>query len=284
MRSEWGDPPAYADGGGGGGLRLPRMTTVTKALLWSNGIAFLLLVLVDSFTTPAQFRGLIDFIALSPQVWWDHFPLVPLWQLVTYGFLHSTTDAMHVLFNMLALYFFGTMVEGIVGPRRFLVTYVTAVLLGGVAQLTFGLVLASQGAPSYPTLGASGAVMCIIIAAAVMMPETRVIFILFPLKLRTLAMILVGLDVFRMLRGGTGVAWLVHLTGAGYGFMAVRRRWIWRDPLQDFEDRLQRSRAGRESDDRERLDALLERINREGMTTLSRAEKAFLKRMSARKR
>jgi len=279
MRTEWGDPPAYA---GGGGPAFPRMTVVTRKLLWINAVAFGALFLLVRFV-PALGVPTFNVLSLSPRLWWEAFPLVPFWQLASYGFMHSPSDVFHVLFNMLALYFFGTMVEGIVGGRRFLVTYLIALLLGGVAQLTLGLVMMAQGVAVPPTLGASGAVMCVIVAAAVMMPETRVIFILFPLKLRTLALILVGIDVFRMLSaGGSNVAWLVHLTGAAYGFLAVRRRWIWSDPLEVLAVRREVKQRENVAADRARLDALLKQIHNEGIHSLSRRDKEFLKRQSRR--
>jgi membrane associated rhomboid family serine protease len=282
MRPEWGDPPRGA-GGGFGGLVFPSPTPVTRRLLWINGLCFLALFVLVKLVPPVG-RSLVTWLELNPLLWWTTFPLVPVWQVLTYGFLHSMGDIFHLLFNLLALYFFGTLVEGIVGGRRFLALYLVALVLGGVAQLLLGLVTVASGAVAAPTLGASGAVMAVLVAAAVMQPDARVIFILFPLRLRTLALILVGIDVFRMLSGGSSVAWLVHLTGAAYGFLAVRRRWIWSDPIGALQRRQTARSARREADDRQRVDELLARINAEGLGSLSAREKAFLKRVSRRRR
>jgi len=284
MRPQWGEPQGAGGGGGLGGLAFPALTSVTKTLLWANGIIFLVLfVLVRA--VPGVGTPLYELLALQPGQWSRWFPLVPLWQLVSYGFVHSLSDIFHLLFNLLALYFFGTMVEGIVGGRRFLLTYLTAIVLGGVFQLGYGLVEIAAGGAAPPTLGASGAVMAILVAAAVMQPDTRVIFILFPLRLRTLALILVGIDVFRMLSPGAGhVAWLVHLTGAAYGFLAVRWRWIWRDPLESWAGRRAARSALRAEQERQRVDQLLARISERGLQSLSARDKAFLKRVSARRR
>lgn len=283
MRPEWGDPPGYDGGGGFGGLSFPALTSVTKALLWANAIVFGALFLLVRLPGGLG-ESLYGLLSLEPAQWWGWFPLVPVWQLVTYGFVHSLTDIFHILFNLLALYFFGTMVEGVVGGRRFLVAYMTAIVLGGIAQLTMGLIQLGQGIPVGATLGASGGVMAMIIAAAVMQPNARIIFFIFPLRLATLALILVGIDVFRMLTGGSGTAWLVHLTGAAYGFLAVRRRWIWADPLASWERRRQVRQVEQAAADSQRVDELLARIQRDGMQSLSSSEKAFLKRVSSRKR
>ncbi len=282
MRREWGDPPGE---GGFTGLSFPRLTDGTRVLLWANGIAFAVQFLLWRFALPIydadarQQIGLVYWFALTPGKW-AQGPLVPIWQLVTYGFLHSLTSIHHILYNMLGLYFFGTFIEGIVGRRRFLLTFLAAMIAGGLAQLILGLVSLGPDRTVPPTLGASGAVMCLIVAAAVMQPEMRVIFILFPLKLRTLALIMVGIDVFSMLSGSSGTAWLVHLTGAAYGFLAVRRRWIWRDPLGAVHERRRARAARRKSADEQRLERLLERIHSQGMGSLSRRERTFLKRVS----
>jgi membrane associated rhomboid family serine protease len=282
MRPEWGDSSGPA-GGGFGGVAFPVPTSVTKALLWANGLCFLaLFVLVR--VAPGVGAPLYEWLSLNPAQWWRWFPFVPVWQLLSYGFLHSLGDIFHLLFNLLALYFFGTLVEGIIGPRRFLVLYLVALVLGGAAQLLLGLAQMASTGLAAPTLGASGAVMAILVAAAVMQPDMRVIFILFPLKLRTLALILVGIDLFRMLSPGTSVAWLVHLTGAAFGFLAVRRGWIWSDPVGALRQRQEQREARREVDDQQRVDELLARIHAEGLHSLSASEKAFLKRVSSRRR
>jgi membrane associated rhomboid family serine protease len=285
MRPSWSASPPH-DSGGLGGLAMPRPESVTKALLWANGIVFaLLFVLLKALPHVGGF--LYDVLSLQPSQWREWFPLVPFWQVLTYSFLHSPDDIFHLLFNLLALYFFGTMVEGIVGGRRFLTTYLIAAMLGGAVQLAIGLVQLASGAPAPPTYGASGAVMATLVAAAVMQPHARVIFIIFPLKLRTLALILVGVDVFRLLSSGpTMVAVPVHLTGAAWGFLAVWRRWIWIDPLEGWARRSRERAAAREQRDNERLDRLLVQIHdpNRGLSSLSERDKAFLKRVSARKR
>ena len=79
------------------------------------------------------------------------------------------------------------------------------------------------------------------------------------------------------------MARFAHLSGALFGYLAVRRSWIWSDPvagLGAWRDRRERERAGSE---RERLDELLAKINREGIQSLTGRERAFLKRVSQRR-
>jgi membrane associated rhomboid family serine protease len=258
--------------GGGPEIRLPVVLPASKGLLWANGIVFVLALLLADW-----FEGVF---ALWPSQWAERAPWFPVWQVLTYGFLHSTGDPFHLLYNLLGIYFFGSMLEGIVGPRRFLAWYLAAIALGGVVQLAAGL---AQGAPPGYTLGASGGVLFLIVASAVLRPETLVIFILFPMQLKTLAMILVGIDVFSLLSQSGDTAYLVHLSGAAMGFAAAKLGWIWVDPIEKLEEqRAAAAQRGAEEDAR-RLDRLLEQIHRRGIGSLSRSEKAFLKRMSSRK-
>ena len=278
---EWDESPP-GRGGGGGGLALPVLRGATRKLVWINGGVWLVSFLLMRFA-PELGGALLDQLLLDPRRWWSDFPLVPVWQVLTFGFLHSPGEVGHVLFNLLTLYFFGTALEGLIGTRRFVVTYFAALLLGGVLQVLLGFVGYASGWWAVPpTLGASGAVMAVLIAMATLQPNTQVIFILFPLRLRTLALILVGIDVFRMLSGGSGVAWQVHLMGAAYGFAAVKLGFIWKDPLEVLARRRAQQQVRTERDQTERLDELLARIHEKGLNSLSSSEKAFLKRVSKR--
>jgi membrane associated rhomboid family serine protease len=259
--------------GGGPEIRLPLVLPVSKALLWINGGVFLL--------TLAQGK-LIEWFALSPSRWAEGFPLVPLWQLLTYGFLHSRDDPFHLLYNLLGIYFFGSMLEGIVGSRRYLAWYLAAIVFGGIVQLVDGLLAVADGPVGY-TLGASGGVLFLIVACATLRPRALVIFILFPMQLKTLALILVGIDVFRLVSPSSGTAYLVHLAGAAMGFGAAKLGWIWIDPIEKLEEQRAAAVQRGAEDDARRLDQLLAQIHQRGIGSLSKSERDFLKRMSSRK-
>lgn len=282
MRGTWEDPPEYR--GGGAGMRVPALTPVVKKLLWINGIVFLATYLLARWS-PAALDGFFRVFTLNPEVWVAWFPFPPVWQFLSYGFLHDVGSPFHLLYNLLALYFFGTMLEGIIGGRRFLVSYLAAIALGGAAQLAFMLVLSIWWPEMVAgTLGASGGVLFVIVACATLRPNTQVIFILFPLRLKTLALIMVGIDLFGLITPGyRGTAHLVHLTGAALGFLAVRLRWIWIDPVQLAAERREVRREQGEQEDTHRLDALLKQIHEKGIHTLSRRDREFLKRVSSRK-
>jgi len=122
---------------------------VTRALITTIGLVFLLqLVLGDM---------LFIWFALWPVGAEVAIPgartgFLP-WQLVTYSFLHG--NLLHLLFNLLGLYMFGSDVERLFGRRRFLAYYFASVVAAGIALLIMSAV---SGGPAYPTSGASGGV------------------------------------------------------------------------------------------------------------------------------
>ena len=286
---------AFADDGGhGGGIGLPLLTPVVKRILilifaiW--GVEFLISLVAPGLlqtrvvtATGTYETGLLPTFGLTPAVWFEVFPWVYPWQFVTYGFLHSPGYVWHILSNAIGLFFFGTMLEGILGSRRFLGFYLSAVVVAGLISLLFKLAL---GSTSY-TVGASGGVFAAIFAAATMRPRATVYFFFFPLPLLWLALgfLLLNLvpflqEIFTGAVSGTDHA--AHLAGAGFGFLAVRRGFIWRDLFEALQEkRAQREQQSQVADE-QRLDELLQRIHEKGIQSLSEREKAFLKRMSKR--
>jgi len=269
-----------SDSGGGPTFGLPPIRSVTRVLLWTLGVIGLLGFLAGDLP---GVRSVYNLLALDPVLWSEWSPFFPVWQLVTYGFLHETRDPLHLLFNLLALYGFGSLFESSFGPRRMLWWFLAALAVGGVAQLLFSVLVGASAL----TVGASGAVLFLIVAVAVLQPNLPVFFLIVRLRLKTLALILVGVDVVRLvfaLKGSSGnVAFIVHLAGAALGFLAVRQRWVWIDPLAELESRREARAVASREDDERRLDALLERIHKEGIGSLSAREREFLKRMSARR-
>jgi len=260
------------------------MTSVVKQILIVNVALFVLQALILDGWFPRTYAFIDQALALDPLQWKASFPLVPVWQLLTYGFLHGGPG--HILSNMLFLWFLGTMLEAEIGGRRFLGFYLTSIVLAGFCQLALGLAF-SGSFPILPIKGASGGVLAIVCAMATLRPGMQMIFIIVPLTLRTVALIFIGLDLYRVLtqlKGGSNdVASFAHLSGALFGYLAARRAWIWLDPLEALDTWRRRRGAEQAASDAERVDQLLAKINREGIQSLSAREKAFLKRASGRR-
>lgn len=260
-------------------LALPSLTPVTKRLLIGLSAVFLLVFLVG-LARPGSERAILETCGLDALAWrgWP-----PVWQLATYGFLHDPDSLGHLAGNLLVLYFFGTMLEGLLGSRRFLVLYGGAQLAGAAAFLLVSWLSGSARL----AFGASGAAYGVMIAAATLRPRQTVLLLFIPITLRWLAVGIVTLTVFGMLKElrtpGPGVAHDVHLGGILFGFLAVRTGLIWRDPLRVLEARRAIAREERRASDEQRMDRILAKIHREGMSALDRSERAFLKRAARRR-
>ena len=172
-----------------------------------------------------------------------------VWQILTAMFMHGGIG--HIFFNMWGLYIFGGIVAPRLGGRGFLSLYLTSGLVGNLLWLACSW----NGQPAV-LCGASGAVMGVTAAAAVMAPDIPMLllFIPFPVKLRTMAVVFFVLDVLMEISGGqTGVAHLAHIGGflSGYFFLKLffRREIMW-DPLAAWatKRRINASRKARQDD------------------------------------
>lgn len=179
---------------------------ITQTLLIANTVVFCL-----QFLFGPWFEGL--------------FALWPLgggflpWQVVSYAFLHG--DVLHLFFNMLGLWMFGTELEQVWGPRRYLHFYFAGLLTAAAAQLVVTL-LAGSG---YPTVGASGALYALLLAYAIMFPE-RTIMPLFPpipMKAKVFVLVFGAMALLFGITGtGGGVAHFAHLGGMLGGWLMIR--------------------------------------------------------------
>lgn len=146
------------------------------------------------------------------------------WQLLSYGFLHGSF--MHLAFNMLALVMFGAPLEHTWGERRYLTYFLVCVVGAGLCQLGVGSWAVSQGAQSYPTIGASGGVFGLLLAYGMLFPNQRVMLLIppIPMKARTLVIVY---GLFELGLGVTGlqpgVAHFAHLGGMLFGWLLIRK-------------------------------------------------------------
>ncbi|MEO8459246.1 MAG: rhomboid family intramembrane serine protease [Dokdonella sp.] len=200
---------------------------VTRTLLIANGLVFLL----------QQWLGdiLIVQFALWPLgphqlVGSDHgVPLMAgfeVWQVVSYAFLHGSFT--HILFNMIGLWMFGGQIERLFGARPFAIYYFVCVIGAAIAQL---LVVHYFTGGFYPTLGASGGVMGVLLAFGMMYPQARIALIFFPAPMPAWLFV-IGYAVIELFLGVTGtqagVAHFAHLGGMAIGFVLIQ---YWRGKL-----------------------------------------------------
>lgn len=149
------------------------------------------------------------------------FILRQIWSPITYMFLHG--DFLHLLFNMLFLYWFGMFVQNYLGSDKVVSIYVLGGLAGGLAYiLLYNFVPLFEGQRAI-LLGASGAVFAIVAAAATYLPNTSVhLMFLGPVKLKYIALFYVVLFVYR-LSGNNAGGEAAHLGGALLGYLYIRQ-------------------------------------------------------------
>lgn len=135
-------------------------------------------------------------------------------QIITHMFMHGRV--MHLLFNMLGLYFLGPWVEASLGPKRFFILYMSCGLFASIAQMYF-----SGGM----MVGASGATYGVLAAFATMFPNVKLMLLFppIPIKAKYMALGLIVLGLYYGFSGTQqGIGHFAHIGGAILGFLMVR--------------------------------------------------------------
>jgi len=139
-----------------------------------------------------------------------------VWQLVTYMFLNA--GVMQLLWNMLSLWMFGAELERTWGTARFLRFYF---LCGGIAALTATIASFFWGHPGILALGASEAVLGLLVGYAVMFPDNSLLFgFLIPMKSKYFVMIIAGVVILQSLFSVPALA--AHISAMLTGFLILR--------------------------------------------------------------
>lgn len=205
------------------------------------------------------------------------------WTLFTYMFLH--VDIWHLISNMLWLWFLGRVFSDLIGSKKLMFVYIMGGLAGGVTYLiTSAAIVPLQYSV---LLGASGSVMAIVVAAAVVAPDYKVYPFGIPLALKWLALISFVLTTVLDLSVNTGGK-AAHIGGAIFGLIygySLRSRNFWSDIVNRRTHlKVAHSRLNDEdyneikASTRQRIDEILDKISRSGYDSLTRDEKDFLKR------
>jgi membrane associated rhomboid family serine protease len=278
--------------------------TIVTRLTFINAIVFLVLklalVLFGLFRV--DLKGMLLFLELPSNLM--ELTRVP-WTVLTYMFVH--VDLMHILFNMLWLFFFGGMFLRWFNPRQLGGLYVIGGLFGALFYILAYNVLPAFIGMDARLMGASASILALGIAVAFYRPDEPVsLFLLGTIKLKWLVVVMIVMDVLS-LNGSNAGGSIAHLGGsvAGLVFGLTLRRQIditrWINPLLDgltnlFKPRpkmkvtYQRSKSekanttadvdqayrDRRKSEMDRLDSILDKIKKSGYDSLSAQEKQFL--------
>jgi membrane associated rhomboid family serine protease len=140
------------------------------------------------------------------------------WQLVSYGFLHG--DMLHLVFNMLGLWMFGSELERLWGQTRYWQFLLASLLAAAAMQLLITWLTGSK----VPTVGASGALFGLLLAFGMLFPNRIIVPLIppIPMKARTFVIVFGVLELVLGLYGRSGVAHFAHLGGMLGGFLMIR--------------------------------------------------------------
>lgn len=251
-------------------MGLPQLTPVVKRLLIINVAVF-----VSSF----MIRPLGEFFF----TWFSVYPAslmlsLQLWRPITYQFLHG--GLWHILFNMLVLYFLGSTLERHWGSKKFLVFYLGCGIVGGLLYpLLLGLKIISPH-PIHgvlPLVGASGAILGVLAACAILFPNIVMIFYFFPLPIRVVAMILTLIAIYGIVTGENAGGEAAHLAGmvagASYVLSQASRSKL---KIKISADRWKKKIAQQHNLQVE-VDRILQKVHDSGIHSLTSKEKKILK-------
>ncbi len=242
------------------------MTPWVQRLLFANVIMFFVQMTMPSATDPLVFVPMLVFT--HP------------WTIVTYMFLHGGFT--HILFNMIALFFFGPRVEARLGSRRFITLY----LLAGVTGAAFSFIFA----PHAGVIGASAAVFGVMLAFAMFWPRDQIyIWGVIPVEARWLVVITTVLALWSGFGGSRGgVADFAHLGGYAGAFLYLK--WIGRaagasrfqrqavahTPVRELKGWKRVNPAAVHEVNRDEVNRILDKISAEGLGSLTPQERTFL--------
>ena len=189
------------------------MFSFTRSLIAANVVVFLLQAALGD--------ALVNRFALWPPLAgdWIHSSLGSPWQALSYSFLHG--GVMHLALNMFGLWMFGGPLEQAWGARRLALAYFASVFFGAVVQLGVALAIGTGGAP---VVGASAGVFGLMLAYALVFPESRILLLFLPVPLPARVFVLLY-AVIELTLGVTGtqagVAHFAHLGGLVGGALVV---------------------------------------------------------------
>ena len=231
-----------------------------------------------------------DYLALP-----SYLPklLTRFWTPITYQFMHA--GILHILFNMLWLFWMGQIFEEFLGNKRTIGLYLLGGLFGAaffvVGYNVFPFFTNGDAALSSSVVGASASVMAIIVGAATIVPNYTIsLMFIGPVKLKWLVIIYVAID-FLGVTGPNAGGQIAHLGGALFGFVYVKQLQKGNDWIASIAGLFKkRSKlkvvANNKNKDavskprQEDIDRILDKISKSGYENLTKQEKEILFRAS----
>ena len=261
---------------------------IVEKLIYINFAIFLFTLFVSVFKDlyRGQMNWVLEWFSLE-----DSFSslLTKPWTIITYGFLHA--DFLHVLLNLITLYFIGNLFITYFTQKQLLNFYLLGTFSGGLLYIISHNYFPLFDGKSSILIGASAGISAIFIGITTYIPnyQLKLRFIGF-VKLWNLAAIWIGLDILA-LSGTNAGGHFAHLGGALFGFLYVnqvsdKKIKIWEKIASLFKSKKHLRtvyKSGKKSNlnkstslTQQQIDGILDKISKSGYDTLSKAEKDFL--------
>lgn len=196
-----------------------RYGNMVTRLIIANSIVFVVVNLVKVIMSIANqnnripFEGFLHNFCMPAKF---SYLLTHPWTLITSGFTHESFP--HILWNMVALYWFGRIVGDLLGNHRILPLYILGVIVGNL--LYFSMANISYYAIGNYALGASAAVMAMVACAAYIAPDYIFnVLLIGPIKLKYIALVLIFLDIIGIADNYNAGGSFAHLGGAALGMV-----------------------------------------------------------------
>ena len=187
-----------------------------------NIIVFLVLRLISLFGDLSgnypEMQHVISYLALpSSLTRLLHRP----WTLITYAFTHF--ELFHILFNMLWLFWIGSILTEFIGNKKILPVYMMGSWFGAALYILFYNIFPyfKDVVDVSTCIGASAGIMSVILATAVLLPDYTIMIFIWSIRLKWLAAIFVGIDIISINFDGNPGGHIAHLGGALFGYIYI---------------------------------------------------------------
>ncbi len=241
-------------------------------LIWANVLVYLFFLIVGFFPFGQLIFDLFSFHPDSPIY-------INFYQFITYMFLHA--GFMHLLGNMLWLYFIGSILEDLIGAKHI----VRLFLFGGILGALLYYVSSQLLGLSMPLVGASGGIAAILMATAIFTPHYRIYLLgIVEIELRWIVYIKIFFDVLGVLFYSNFGGSVAHIGGYLFGLAYVTElKGIWNFPKINFPSKKSKPKRTAtvninrsKSPSQQEIDAILDKISASGYDSLTAAEKEKL--------
>lgn len=248
-------------------FRFPQVTPVVKNLLILNVGIYLACITIKPLG-----NFVYNWFSVDSTSYVNHFQV---WRLIGYQFLHSLNDPWHLIMNMMGLYFLGPTLERFWHSKKFLIFYLLCGVAGGASYLALS---------SFPQIGhgqlvgASGAILGMLAACAILFPQFVVFIFIFPVPIRVASALFMLVYIINIFTGGQNAGGdAAHLAGmlvgGGYVYLWPKLKNKYRPAIHsdNWEVRFKAY-----SEIQREVDRILEKVAKEGIGSLTKQEKKTL--------